>query len=470
MIRTLFAISVLVVVAVVEIGRTPDSLRSVTSGSLTITYPGDISSKTATEAVRILSESELFGGDSTFELPLVREGDFAVLEIPIVIAEVTPEIRDACATYARVLTDLGGTEQVAIRLTHNGSQLETVQPVRILGDRIFEYENDFIFHSANLEASQLRAMAPVLKERGFLSGVHSVITLAKLDHEFALEINLAQAPSTPEILEAQSEVINGILPVLQEELFEFAAVRIIGCASDHTPYESANWYRVGHAPDRARVLDGGVSVAYDDSIAEPIALAVAKSLADGDDSSKKIRASLEQQTDGYRFTIFVDAGPEDEEWVALKQVGPFIGRQVFDAIPDAELLRCRYVDIQNQPVVSHEILEGLGTEIRLGRNRFFHDASISADDIAAVQQGLKECGVYTEESSSAIRVKAEFDGQLAVQIVFFSETPDSLGEEEIESLEKELRRTSLWGLGHRIEFVDFDFQAHPNLSWNTRLK
>ncbi|MEO1525129.1 MAG: hypothetical protein AAFX06_06815 [Planctomycetota bacterium] len=466
MIRMLFAGLVLVMVSIVEVGRSPEKLQSATSGRLTINYPDSVSPKTASEAVRILSESSMFAEDKVFELSMGNEDGTAILEIPIVVDALTPELRDLYAIYARLLTDLGDSGPVAIRLSHNGSPIETVAAVRTLGERVFEYEKDFIYHTANLSPDRLNEIAPQLKERGFLGGDQSIIGLAMLDEEFVLEVNLAQDPSDPGAFETQSEFFNGILPVLQQEAFEFAALRIIGCSGSRERYESADWYRAGCRPGMSRMQENGVSLGYGETIAEDVARKVLFTLVDKDKADQNIRASLWREEDHFHFVVYVTRKPGD--LAPLQTISTLVGRSVFEALPDAELLHASYVDTQNQPVVARQIREGIGTEVRFGRNLFFHHPDIAADDIQEVQRALNELGLYTEDTASLLRLWKGQEDQLVIQLLFPPETAASFSDEEVRQLEEEWSPKSVWQLGHRIEFVDYEFNAHPRLQWDTR--
>ena len=467
MIRTLFAVGVLAVVSIVEVGRAPIEMESVTTGPLTVRYTNEVAESLASETARILSQSNMFAEATAAEISIVREDDVAVIVMPIVVDTVPPAARNAYAIYARILSDVAAdSRQVVIRLTHKGATVENVSPVRALGENVFEYEQDFIYHTANLDPARLLEFAPTLKEHGFLMGDHSVLALKQLDEEYEIEVTLAKDPTDEGAFKSQTEFFDRMLSVFQTQLFEGAAVRIIGCAANHEPYDVANWYLAGFRPDAAQVTENGVTVAFAPNISENIASAVAKSLTrDGVQHVPNARVSLDKQDGDYGLTFYVN--PTPEALAQLRQACTFWGQLVFSQLPNAELLRHTYVDTQNQPVLSREIRNGIGVELRYHTNYLFHDPVIPPDEVGQVQQGLVEWGVFRKESESVVLLQVGANEQLNVQLLLpEAEVAQKLGPTEINQLRDEIEATRLDELGCRVEFIDCDFNPYSNLRWD----
>ncbi|MEL6106487.1 MAG: hypothetical protein AAFU85_10635 [Planctomycetota bacterium] len=466
MIRILFATGVLAVVSIVEIGRTPEPTESVTSGSLTINYTQVVPADTASEAARILSDSGMFA-EGDYEISMALEDGVAILEIPLVVAEVSPDARVAYALYARVLSDVPGNSQpVAIRLTHEGSVLETVSPVRVLGEQVFEHEQDFLYHTTTFDAEQLADVAAFLRKRGFTQGDHSIISLATQEDAYVIEVNLSQDPSDPEVYEAQSELFQSELLHFQAELFDGAAVRIIGCAANRDRYAAADWFLAGHRPGMSIVKHQSVSVAFDETIGKEIATRAAKGMVrQGVAHFKGARTMLTRQDGEYQFTLFID--PTSEAIAGLEKSCHYWGRRVFDQLPDAKSMRQVYVNKQNEQLLSNEIRDGLGVEMGFHQNWLYYDQRISDETANQVRESL-EAWIFGAESQGLIRLQVEAEDQLVIQILMPTEAVESFTAEDIAEFESELKTIPLGQMGHTIEFIDHSFETFPGFRWETQ--
>lgn len=466
MIRILFATGVLAVVSIVEIGRTPEPTQSVTSGALTISYTEDVPEKTASEAARILSDSGLFR-EGDYEVSMAIEDGIAILEMPLAVAEVSPETRTAYALYARVLTDVPNNSQpVAIRLTHRGSLLETISPVRVLGEQIFEHKKDFLYHTGHLSAEKLNEVVTFLRQRGFIGSNHSIIALEMSEDAYVLEVSLSKDSNDPAVLEEQTELFNRELRRLQTKLFDGAAVRIIGCAANRDRYDEADWFLAGHRPGMSRIEHQTVSVAFDETIEEDTATRAAQGMVrQGVAHLQGARTMLVKRGDEYRFTLFID--PTDEALTELEITSHYWGRRVFDQLPDDAVMQQVYVNTQNQPLISREFREGLGAELQFHQNWLYYDPQVSDEDVNRVRESL-EAWIFGPKSQGLIRIQIESEDQLVIQILVPAESIESFTPKDIAEVEAELKTLQLGQICHTIEFIGHDFKPHPGFRWETR--
>ena len=413
-----------------------------------------------------MSESGAFA-EGEYEVSMTIEDGIAILEIPLLITELSTEIRDAYALYARVLSDFPGNSQpVAIRLTNRGSLLETVSPVRKLGEQVFEFERDFLYHTGKLSEEKLREIVSFLKQRGFSNSDHSVIVLGMTEDEYSVEVCLSNDPIDPAVLAEQTELFHGELRRLQIELFDGAAVRIIGCAANRDRYELADWFLAGHRPGMSKIEHQSVSVAFDESIDEDTATRAAQGMVrQGVAHFSGARTMLVKQGDEYRFTLFID--PTDEALKGLEMSSHYWGRRVFDQLPGAAVMRQMYVNTQNQPLISREFRDGLGAELQFHQNWLYYDPRVSDEDVRLVRESL-EAWIFGTESQGLIRIQVEEDDQLVIQLLMPAESIESFTPADIAEVEGELKTLQLGQMGHTIEFIGHDFEPYPGFRWETR--
>lgn len=417
--------------------------QSAVAGKVTVFFEEDEHATLAASIAKNLATDPIHGDQtSAYSLDLTElEGGYQLQ------AALKPNVQYAPAGFqlmARVLTDECKQPIQFEIVDDDGDLVDVVGPGPSLGKRL-QRGPDSLYYAGDLDEKAATEILDKLEATGYLKGGNDVLQAEKTSNKLAIRF----ASGTPLALDTAEQLRGNQLKNLRAFKEQFADVDLrVECTNEvFRAFPNMGW---------DVVTTDGVSVAFDESITQQTAKAIADRAIKPGTGMRLIQ--ITSSDDGIEcVTDFPEA--------SLEMVG-FWGAEILTELP-AEIEKITMIGRGDSgDTTKRTIKTRAGRCIKDKDNRLFVAADCDEEMTESIVRTFRELEIFEDDGGAITRLAAD-DERYILQVLMPENYVANVSAEELAEVGAAFRANAFADHDFRIELARFDFEPFEGASWES---